>query len=77
MPKKKAGRMEKQLTLRVPADLYTRLENAANKLLLDQTALARLILAEKLPEYERRAQGAAPQGCETEGDADDGQTGKP
>jgi hypothetical protein len=55
MPKKKAGRLEAQITVRLSKDVYDRLEAAGPKLGLDQTSLARLIITENLIAYEERA----------------------
>jgi len=70
VPKKKADKspepMTKQLNVRVPIDLATRLETAAKMLATDGSHLLRMMIAEKLPEYERRARAARGQEPEDE-----------
>jgi hypothetical protein len=48
----------KQMNIRVPMALFDRLEKAAELLASDPSHLVRLILVEKLPEYEERARRA-------------------
>jgi predicted DNA-binding protein len=50
--------MTKQLNVRVPLDLAQRLDEAAKMLATDGSHLLRMMIAEKLPEYERRARVA-------------------
>jgi predicted DNA-binding protein len=57
--KKKNGKT-RQINVRMPMDLADRLDKAAAMLATDPSHLLRMILAEKLPEYEdrgRRARG--------------------
>lgn len=46
----------KQLSLRIPADMNRRLEYVADLLSLDVSSVIRMIVAENLVAYERRAQ---------------------
>jgi hypothetical protein len=55
--KKKPGKT-RQINVRVPIDLADRLEKTADMLATDASHLLRLILVEKLPEYEERARRA-------------------
>jgi hypothetical protein len=55
--KKKPGKT-KQLNVRVPQDLADRLEKAADMLATDPSHLLRLMIVEKLPEYEERGRKA-------------------
>jgi hypothetical protein len=60
--KKPAGKRTRQINVRMPVDLADRLEKAAEMLASDASHLLRLIVVEKLPEYEergRRARGIA------------------
>lgn len=50
--------LTKQLNVRVPSDLYDRLEEAAVMLATDSSHLLRMMIAEKLPEYEERGRRA-------------------
>jgi hypothetical protein len=59
MPKKKNVNLQKQITVRVSQDIYTRIEFAANGLDIDSSDLIRMMFREKLPEYEERAAKAA------------------
>lgn len=52
----KAASGGKQTNFRVPDDLYARLESTASGFRLDVSNFLRMMLAEKLPEYERRAE---------------------
>lgn len=54
MPKKKSGRLSKQLNVRVSEAIYDRVDAVAFKLGIDPSDLVRMILAERLPEYETR-----------------------
>ncbi len=58
MAKKKPEGKTKQLNVRVPLDIADRLEAAAESLATDPSHLLRIILAEKLPEYEERGRKA-------------------
>jgi hypothetical protein len=52
----------RQINVRVPVDLADRLDRAAAMLATDASHLLRMVLVEKLPEYEqrgRRARGLA------------------
>ena len=63
MAKKKSGKT-RQINVRMPMDLADRLDKAAEMLATDPSHLLRMILVEKLPEYEdrgRRARGLAPE----------------
>ena len=55
---KKKTETTKQVNVRFPADIAERLETAAEKLGLDTSHLLRLMVVEKLPEYERRGREA-------------------
>jgi hypothetical protein len=57
VPRKKLGKT-RQLNVRVPTDLADRLEKTAEMLATDASHLLRLMLVEKLPEYEERARRA-------------------
>jgi len=48
----------RQLNVRVPVDLADRLEHAAEMLATDVSHLLRMMLVEKLPEYEERGRKA-------------------
>jgi hypothetical protein len=64
--KKKSGKT-RQINVRMPTDLADRLDKAAEMLATDLSHLLRMILAEKLPEYEdrgRRARGVAQEGAQ-------------
>lgn len=57
--KKKTGTGKtKQINVRVPVDIADRLEQAAVMLATDASHLLRLLLVEKLPEYEERGRRA-------------------
>jgi hypothetical protein len=59
LAKKKAGaKKTRQVTVRVPIDLADRLDKAAEMLATDASHLLRMILVEKLPEYEERGRRA-------------------
>lgn len=59
MAKKKSGEGEMtQFSIRAPTELVNRLESTAKKLATDRAHLLRIILAEKLHEYEERARQA-------------------
>jgi hypothetical protein len=55
--KKKPGKT-RQINVRMPVDLAARLDKAAEMLATDASHLLRLIVVEKLPEYEERARRA-------------------
>ena len=55
---KKKPDKTKQLNVRVPMDLADRLEKAADMLATDASHLLRLMIVEKLPEYEERGRRA-------------------
>jgi hypothetical protein len=58
------GKVEKkdvrtvQVNVRIPVDLAERLEKAADMLATDRSHLLRIMIAEKLPEYEERGRRA-------------------
>lgn len=54
MPKKKSGKLDKQLNVRVATGTYERIEHVADKLGIDPSDLVRMILNENLPTYEDR-----------------------
>src|SRR5262245_52656024 len=56
--KKKPGSKTRQINVRVPVDLADRLDAAAAMLATDASHLLRMILVEKLPEYEERGRRA-------------------
>jgi hypothetical protein len=56
--RKKPETKTRQLNVRVPVDIADRLEAAATMLATDASHLLRLILVEKLPEYEERGRRA-------------------
>lgn len=55
MPKKKAPRLGKQLNVRVPEPMYERVEKCAIRLGIDSSDLIRMMLVERLSDYEERA----------------------
>jgi len=55
---KKSSQGTRQLNVRVPIDLADRLDKAADMLATDVSHLLRMILVEKLPEYEERGRKA-------------------
>lgn len=66
--KKKPEARTRQLNVRLPEDLAERLDRTAKMLATDISHLVRMILAEKLGEYEtrgRRAQGLPDPGPST------------
>jgi hypothetical protein len=56
--RKKKTEKTKQFNVRMPVDLIARLEKAADMLATDASHLMRMILVEKLPEYEERGRRA-------------------
>jgi predicted DNA-binding protein len=64
---KKKSDKTRQINVRMPTDLADRLDKAAEMLATDSSHLLRMILVEKLPEYEdrgRRARGLAQEGTQ-------------
>jgi hypothetical protein len=59
-PDEDKGEKTVQVNVRIPMSFVARLENAAEKLGIDRSNLLRIMIAEKLPEYEERARRAAP-----------------
>jgi metal-responsive CopG/Arc/MetJ family transcriptional regulator len=55
--KKETGTTE-QVNIRFPADMINRLDETASGLGIDRSGLVRMIVIEKLVEYERRAREA-------------------
>ena len=54
----------RQINVRMPTDLAERLDKAADMLATDPSHLLRMIIVEKLPEYEER--GCKARGIEAE-----------
>lgn len=56
MPKKKIGKLAKQINVRVPADMYERVTAVAMAMGVDASGLTRIMYTKYLVEFEEEAE---------------------